>query len=100
MFLRFLIQLKSQRRFERQRTLTCVCVGGVHGGNGRAHRRVVEHGDLVVAGGEVRRVVVHVLDHEQDVGLTGPTPAVCRFHHEVELRVRLTIQSSPGEQLT
>lgn len=83
---------KSARR-------TCVWVCGEKDSDGRVDGRVVEHGDLVVAGGEARRVVVHVLDHQQDVGLTGAAPAVRRLGHQVVLDLPLPVQHRQSEEL-
>lgn len=82
-----------------ERSLTCVWVFGVYDGDRRADGGVVEHGDLVVAGREAGRVVVHVLDQEEDVGLAGATAAVRRLRHQVELDLLLTVQNGQSEQL-
>lgn len=76
--------------------LTGVWVFGIDDGDGRAHRGVVEHRHLVVAGGELRLVVVHVLHHEPDVGLARSAAAVRRLGHQVELCIRLPVQHSEG----
>lgn len=87
-------------RQTQQQQLTCVRVLGIHHSDRRADSGVVEHGDLIVAGREAGRVVVHVLDHQQDVGLTGSTPAIRRLRHQVELHVPLTVQHGQREELT
>lgn len=79
---------------------TSVWVLGVYDSDGRSDGRVVKHGDLVVAGGEARWVVVHVLDHQQDVCLTRASPAICRLRHQIVLNHPLPVQHRQSEQLT
>lgn len=79
---------------------TNVGVPGVDDGDGRVDGRVIKDGDLVVAGGEARGVIVHVLDHQQDVRLARPTAAVRRFCNQVVLHLRLPVQNRQSEELT
>lgn len=89
----------QHQRYDKTEPLTGVGVFGVDDGDGRSDRGVVEHGDLVVAGEEARRVVVHVLDQQHDVRLTRPPPSVRRLGHQVVLDLTLTVQHGHGEQL-
>ena len=52
-----------------------------------------------MAGGEARRVVVHVLDHQQDVRLAGAPAAIGGLGDQVVLALRLPVQHSQREQL-
>ena len=79
---------------------TCVWVCGENDSDRRVDSRVVKHGDLIVAGGEARRIVVRVLDHQQDVSLTGAPPAIRRLGHQVVLNLPLSVQHGQSEELT
>lgn len=91
--------LNFKKKTINKKKLTSVRVTGVEDGDGRSYGCVVKHGNGVGALGEVRRVVVYILDHQQDIGLTGPPTAVRRLGHQVVLGLLLPVQLSQTEEL-
>lgn len=88
------------KKTQQLQQLTSVWVFGVYNSDGRSDRCVIKYGDLVVAGGEARWIIVHILDHQQDIRLARPPPAIRRLRHQVVLDLLLTVQHSQSEQLT